>query len=315
MRQDYQILQGHSLEVLKTLPDESVQCCITSPPYWSLRDYGLPNQIGWEDTPEEFTNALADVFDEVRRVLKKDGVLWLNLGDSYISAKSDYMPPQTIANGNNRDYITKESGVGYPPNRRRFPELYKPKDLVGIPWMVAFELRKRGWWLRSDVIWSKGSCMPESVQDRCTRSHEYIFLLSKSQTYYYDADAIKEPTLTFDNNVRDRDESKLNNTPGKTKSGGLLTNDYEWKNKRSVWEVNTRPFNDAHFATFPEKLVEPMVLSGSREGDTVLDPFSGAATTGLVALKNHRHYIGCELNADYIEIAERRLAEVQTGLF
>lgn len=310
----YEIKQGDCIEVLKSMPSESVQMCVTSPPYWSLRDYGIPGQIGWEETPDAFASKLADVFDEVRRVLKKDGTLWMNLGDSYISAKCDYMPAQTIANGNLRDYITKDSGIGYPPNRRKIAG-FKQKDLAGIPWLTAFELRRRGWWLRQDIIWSKGSAMPESVTDRCTKSHEYIFLLSKSQTYYFDNEAIKEPTVTRDTSNRDRDNTKLNNTPGRTRMAGLVTNDYEFKNKRSVWHVNPKPFGEAHFATFPEKLIEPCILAGSAIGDTVLDPFNGAGTTGLVSLKHKRNYIGIELNPEYIEIAEKRLSEVQVNLF
>lgn len=325
MENTFQIINGNALDALQTLPSESARCCVTSPPYWSLRDYGIPGQIGWEDTPDAFASALGDVFDEVRRVLTKDGTLWLNLGDSSISAKSDYMPPQTIANGKLRDYITKESGCGYPPNRRRFTD-YKPKDLAGTPWLTAFELRSRGWYLRQDIIWSKPNPMPESVEDRPTRSHEYIFLLTKSQRYYYNHEAIKEPSVDPESYTgrRQRNAGQMAMVDlGGYKFGGSIDENgklrsgqiYETRNKRSVWEVNTRSLKDAHFATFPEKLIEPCILAGSAQGDTVLDPFSGAGTTGLVSLRHRRNFIGIELNPSYIAIAERRLREVQVNLF
>ena len=183
----------------------------------------------------------------------------------------------------------------------------KEKDLVGIPWMTAFALRNDGWYLRQDIIWSKPNCMPESVTDRCTKSHEYIFLLSKSKNYYFNNEAIKEPTVTKDNSNRDRDSSRLNNTPGRSKSGGLKTNNYEKRNKRSVWTVNTKPYKGAHFATFPVSLIEPCILSGSKVGDIILDPFMGSGTTAEVALKHERYYLGCELNEDYSELQKERI--------
>ncbi len=310
------IYNGNSLDVLKTLPDESIDCCVTSPPYWGLRDYGMNGQIGVEETPEAFVNKLADLFDEVKRCLKDDGTLWLNLGDSYISAKCDYMPTQTLKNGNKSDYIQKDSGLGYPPNRRTQAG-YKSKDLVGIPWMVAFELRKRGRWLRCDIVWNKPNPMPESVQDRPTRSHEFIFLMSKSKKYYYDYEAIKTPSQN-----PDVDYSKTHLVGNKRnptdKVNGFRPREtsaiYEMANKRDVWTVTTKPCADAHFATFPEELIVDCILAGCREGGTVLDPFFGSGTTGIVARKKNRNYIGIEINPKYIKIAENRLYK-EIGMF
>lgn len=344
----YDILQGNCLDVLKTLESESVQCCITSPPYWGLRDYGVDGQLGNEPTPEAFANALADVFDEVHRVLRKDGTLWMNLGDSYMSAPSEYMPKQTIGGDNQRDYIdNRDTDKGAPPNRTAIAGL-KQKDLVGIPWLVAFELRKRGWWLRQDIIWAKPNPMPESVTDRCTKSHEYIFLLSKSKDYYYDHEAIQEPVAESSvarlkgnadgkfalsnlshagetpyanqhdmarNHKNLQSNGQVNHSFHESRAEGIPDEEYSVRNKRDVWTVTTKPLADAHFATFPEKLIEPCVLAGTKEGDLILDPFSGAATTGLVALKNHRNYIGIELNEKYIDISKRRLAAIQPKLF
>lgn len=292
---------GDCREVLKTLPDKHFQTCITSPPYYGLRDYGtaswiggsencshigdtlgnnrnfideggrgsnkaslstgdcikcgakrVDSQIGLEETPEQFVESLVNVFREVKRVLKDDGTLWLNLGDSYSSGGRTTTTNQSVRG--DKDY-----GVTRPPP----VEGIKPKDLFGIPWRVAFALQADGWYLRQDIIWNKPNPMPESVQDRCTKSHEYIFLLSKSPHYYFDNVAIKEETITFDNSNRDRDTTKLNNTPGRTKMAGLKTNQYETRNKRSVWTVNTKPYKEAHFAVFPTDLIEPCVLAGS----------------------------------------------------
>ena len=292
---------GDCREVLKTLPDKHFQTCITSPPYYGLRDYGtaswvggsencshigdtlgnnrnfideggrgsnkaslstgdcikcgakrVDSQIGLEETPEQFVESLVNVFREVKRVLKDDGTLWLNLGDSYSSGGRTTTTNQSVRG--DKDY-----GVTRPPP----VEGIKPKDLFGIPWRVAFALQADGWYLRQDIIWHKPNPMPESVQDRCTKSHEYIFLLSKSPHYYFDNVAIKEETITFDNSNRDRDTTKLNNTPGRTKMAGLKTNQYETRNKRSVWTVNTKPYKEAHFAVFPTDLIEPCVLAGS----------------------------------------------------
>lgn len=259
-------------------------------------------QIGLEETPEQYVQHLVEVFREVRRVLKNDGTLWLNIGDSYCG---------TGSKGNYKDPKYKDGRNGQSVSLTQKIEGYKSKDLIGIPWMLAFALRADGWYLRQDIIWAKPNPMPESVRDRCTKSHEYIFLLSKSKSYYYDNKAISEPTKTKDSNVRDRDTTKLNNTPGRTKMGGLKTNNYSRRNKRDVWFIPTKPLKEAHFATFPEKLVEPCILAGCRHGGVVLDPFFGSGTTGVVALRHGRDFIGCELNPEYVEIAKRRTSSVQ----
>lgn len=291
------IIQGDSLKELQSLGSETIDCVVTSPPYWGLRDYGHDSQIGLEKTPEEYVKNLVAVFSEIKRVLKKEGNVWLNLGDSYANTK--------VGNTETK----KNPNVVTSSFTKKLPKNLKQKDLVGIPWRVAFALQADGWYLRQDIIWSKPNPMPESVTDRCTKSHEYIFLLSKSKSYYFDNEEIKEETLTFDNSNRDRDNSRLNNTPGRTRMAGLKTNNYERRNKRSVWEINTKPFKEAHFAVFPEKLIVPMIKAGCPEGGTVLDPFFGSGTTGLVAKKLNRKYIGIELNPDYIEIAEKRLKQ------
>ncbi|MCP4141635.1 MAG: site-specific DNA-methyltransferase [Chloroflexi bacterium] len=270
------IINGNSLSI--PLADKSVQCAITSPPYWGLRDYLNDAQLGLEETPEKYVENMVNVFREVWRILKDDGVLWLNLGDSYNGS-----------GGAGGDYSKGGLKEGQPKYKGRNVKTMKPKDLVGIPWMVAFALRSDGWYLRQDIIWHKPNPMPESVTDRCTKSHEYIFLLTKNARYYYDHEAIKEPTHIADK--------------------------YETKNKRSVWDVTTKPYKGAHFATFPADLVEPMVLAGSREGDIVLDPFSGTSTVGQVARKHKRKYAGIELSFDYIQLAKKRLSAVDVLLF
>lgn len=250
------ILVGDVRTRLAEIPDGSVQTCITSPPYWGLRDYGQNDQIGLEQSPADYVQSMVEVFREVKRVLRDDGTLWLNLGDSY--SGSGKGPSGNLGKKHDeRNMEKKHSAI--------VPEGLKPKDLVGIPWRVAFALQDDGWYLRQDIIWAKPNPMPESVTDRCTKSHEYIFLLTKSAKYYYDHIAIKEPSVTQDNSNRDRDASKLNNTPGRTKMGGLKTNNYEMRNKRDVWFIATKPFKGAHFAVMPEKLVEPSVLAGTSE--------------------------------------------------
>lgn len=306
------IIHGDCLEVLKTIPDGIVNCCVTSPPYYGLRDYGEERQIGLEDTPEEYIEKLVNVFHEVKRVLKDDGTFWLNIADSYAGGQgrwggSSEMSEKQVSNTGSLSQIKEQKKWNH--------SSIKPKDLIGIPWMLAFALRDDGWYLRQDIIWHKPNPMPESVKDRCTKSHEYIFLLSKNRTYYYDADAIKEPTLTFDENVRDRDSTKLNNTPGRTRMGGLVTNQYEMRNKRDVWSVTTKPLSEAHFATFPDDLIEPCILAGCPHGGIVLDCFFGSGTTGKVAYSNGRNFLGIELNKEYIEIAERRTLNNQMNLF
>jgi DNA modification methylase len=294
------IYQGDCLDILPTLEPKSIQCCVTSPPYYGLRDYGCEGQIGLESTPESYVEKLVAVFREVRRVLADDGTLWLNLGDSYNGS-----------GGAGWDYNDGGLKEGQPKYPGRNIHALKPKDLIGIPWRVAFALQDDGWYLRQDIIWAKPNPMPESVTDRCTKSHEYIFLLTKSARYYYDNEAVKEETLTFDLSNRDRDLTRLNNTPGRTRMAGLKTNQYEMRNRRSVWSVTTQPYKEAHFATFPEEIPRTCILAGSKKGDTILDPFSGAGTTGVVAEKLNRKYIGIELNPQYTKMAEDRIYNVQ----
>jgi DNA modification methylase len=282
-----------------------VQTCITSPPYYGLRDYGHDGQIGKEQTPKEFINNLVEVFGCVWDVLADDGTLWVNLGDSYYNyrpGKGQALNKQTVAS-NNQD-LPQECA-----RRGNKLEGYKEKDLMGMPWRLAFALQDFGWYLRQDIIWHKPNPMPESMKDRCTKSHEYIFLLSKNSHYYFDNEAIKEEAHTTDETNRDRDSSRLNNTPGRTKMAGLKTNHYEMKNKRSVWTVPTKPYKGAHFAVYPEELIEPCVMAGSKVGDIVLDPFFGSGTTGAVAQKLGRQYIGCELNPEYEQLQKERLKQ------
>ena len=280
-----------------------VQTCITSPPYYGLRDYGHSGQIGLEESPEEFIDNLVDVFRHVRNILADDGVIWVNIGDSYYNyrpGKGQALVKQSVAS-NDQDLPQTCARRG---NKL---EGLKEKDLIGIPWMLAFALRADGWYLRQDIIWHKPNPMPESVRDRCTKAHEYIFLLSKSKNYYFDNEAIKYDATSTDNTNRNRDDTRLNNTPGRTRMGGLKKNDYTKANKRSVWTVNTKPYKGAHFAVYPQELIEPCVLAGSREGDIVLDPFMGSGTTAAVAIKNGRKYLGCELNQEYESLQQERI--------
>ena len=364
-----QIIQGDCLEVLKTLPDQSVQTIVTSPPYYGLRDYGtakweggstecdhletndtrdpkitkqtqnagtskigyktvchkcgairIDSQIGLEPTPDEYVAKLVSVFRECRRVLRDDGTLWLNLGDSYAGSgcgTNDYRTEASRSINKSDKMFTKT-----PPQQKIIGNGYKPKDLIGIPWRVAFALQADGWYLRSDIIWSKPNPMPESVKDRPTKAHEYIFLLAKSQRYYYDAEAVKEkvgePTRrakTFRNGGDYTGGNSFYNDSKKEKdSHGDGHESLEGRNKRSVWTVTTKPYREAHFATFPPDLIEPCVLAGCPAGGVVLDPFNGSGTTGAVALKHGRDYIGIELNPEYIELTMKRLSEVQPRL-
>ncbi len=299
------ILVGDCRERLRDLPDASVHCVVTSPPYFGLRDYGVEGQIGLEETPDAFVAEMVAVFREVRRVLRADGTLWLNLGDSYEGARGG---PQG-ANGQMADRSIAAQGVRV-RNVTRVTGL-KPKDLIGIPWRVAFALQADGWWLRQDIIWSKPNPMPESVTDRCTKAHEYLFLLTKSERYFYDAAAIKEPDRgRADGNVngfKDRQGAASFHAT----SGGIGSDGWEvgtGRNKRSVWTVPVHPFAGAHFATFPPALIEPCILAGCPEGGTVLDPFGGAGTTGLVADRLGRNAILIELNSEYAAMAERRIS-------
>lgn len=368
-----QIIQGDVIEALRSLPKGFIHTCVTSPPYWGLRDYGVPGQIGLEPTPEEYVEKMVEVFREVRRVLRDDGTLWLNLGDSYASKPCGGIGHNAKVR-NTKKAIQKSAGV---------PAGLKPKDLVGIPWRVAFALQADGWYLRSDIIWHKPNAMPESVKDRPTKAHEYIFLLSKSPKYYYDADAIRE---AHTDKTRHKGDWKNRPNNGEGFGGLNVTGDYgrmgnhpKGRNKRTVWTVSTKPFKGAHFAVFPPDLIEPCILAGApekacphcgapwrreverepqfktrldaigrrtgkaldsdyrgigcyrakfkgwkptcqcenndgSERGIVLDPFFGSGTTGVVAEKHGRQWIGIELNPDYIEIAKKRLNAAVPGL-
>ena len=300
------ILVGDVRARLKDIETGSVQTCVTSPPYWGLRDYGNDGQIGLETTIAEYVNNMVEVFREVKRTLRDDGTLWLNLGDSYASFRDGKAVPDTTRGDSLGTLVPK----GLAKNRMATTFIgtnIKHKDLVGIPWRVAFALQDDGWYLRQDIIWAKPNPMPESVTDRCTKSHEYLFLLSKSSKYYFDNNAIKEPSVSKDNTKRDRDSSKLNNTPGRTRMAGLKTNNYDMRNKRDVWTISSKPFRGAHFAVMPEALVEPCILAGSQGGDTILDPFAGSGTVGVVALREGRKFIGAELNPEYAAMAVERI--------
>ena len=311
------ILIGDCRNLLREMAEKSVHTCVTSPPYFGLRDYGMDDQIGLEQTPEAFVAEMVAVFREVKRVLRDDGTLWLNLGDSYAgsgkgrnrdgSSTVDPLSKQATSAGTIIGNLIKS----HTPN-------LKPKDLIGIPWRVAFALQADGWYLRQDIIWHKPNPMPESVTDRCTKAHEYIFLLSKSKDYYFDYEAIKIPASSA---TLERNKNKFNGafkgqfrgTPGEERwqDGRPIENPQfaaDGKaNRRSVWSVTTKPYKGAHFATFPQDLIEPCILAGCPEGGTVLDPFGGAGTTGLVASNNNRNSILCELNPKYAQLALDRI--------
>lgn len=285
-----------------------MNCCITSPPYYGLRDYGVSGQIGNEDTPEQYIENLVGVFDEVKRILKDDGVLWLNLGDSWLGTGGDRKNPSKNKVFNDIQKQNPKEGR-YKRNQNMKMSGIKCKDLIGIPWMAAFALREAGWYLRQDIIWAKGNPMPESVKDRCTKSHEYIFLLTKSRKYYFDNESIKEPAVT---QPKARDKNKEGYQADYPKgdrfsAGERVYGSDGMRNKRDVWNVNIKPCKEAHFATFPDTLIEPCVLAGCPEGGIILDPFMGAGTTAMVAKRNNRNYVGIELNPNYIQIAEKRI--------
>lgn len=277
-----EVIVGNALHTLKNLPDALVQTVVTSPPYWGLRDYGDDEQLGLEKSPLDFIENLCKVFDEIWRVVKDDGTVWVNLGDSYYN-----------------------------------------KSLAGIPFRFAFAMQERGWFLRQDIIWHKPNVMPESVTDRCTKSHEYIFLLTKSSKYFYDNKAILEPVSEislkrseygWDSDRPSTKNASMGGTGIHTEQMGTRFVNPEGRNKRSVWTVTAKGYKEAHFAVYPPELIEPCILAGSKEGDTVLDPFSGSGTTGEVALKHNRNYIGLELNPEYAEISRKRLLEA-VGMF
>lgn len=319
------VLQGDCRDVLRTLPDESVHCVVTSPPYFGLRDYGVDGQIGLEATPSDYVAALVHIFREVRRVLRSDGTVWLNLGDSYQNAKgqSGGFDPKQPA----RRHLRSAR-----PQDRAIPGL-KPKDLIGVPWLAAFALREDGWHLRQEIIWSKPAPMPESVKDRCTRAHEHVFMLSKSARYYYDAEAIAEDAVysglvgqdssgfkdpkNFGGKHGQRERGRPNGAATYEKFGhntSCGTPEDGKRNKRSVWTIATKPFAEAHFATMAPELAETCVLAGCPVGGTVLDPFGGAGTTALVADRLQRNATIIELNPDYVRIAKDRLA-ADAGMF
>ena len=303
------IYQGDCLDILPTLEAKSIQCCVTSPPYYGLRDYGCAGQIGLESTPEAYVEKIVAVFREVKRVLRDDGVLWLNLGDSYCAT--------TKGSGGHNEKQDSNKGAWFNDRKWNIPTGLKPKNLIGIPWRVAFALQADGWYLRQDIIWAKPNPMPESVKDRCTKSHEYIFLLTKSARYFYDAEAVKEPnSLATVERAKynwckpDTKASKYQEMNGLNRDGAYPISE-TGRNRRSVWTITTKPFKEAHFATFPEEIPRTCILAGSKKGDTILDPFSGAGTTGVVAEKLDRKYIGIELNPQYTKLAEDRIYNVQ----
>jgi DNA modification methylase len=286
------IIEGDALAVLKTLPSESIHCCVTSPPYWGLRDYGHDGQIGLESTPEAYVARMVEVFREVRRVLRDDGTCWINLGDSYTGGIGwDKGNNQWSTLGPKKDGLHESNKAFQAPISKTtiIPPGLKRKDLVGIPWRVAFSLQADGWWLRQDIIWHKPNPMPESVRDRCTKAHEYVFLLAKSERYHYDAEAIKEPSISY--------------------------GDEETRNRRSVWTVTTKPYSGAHFAVMPPDLVEPCVKAGCPEDGTVLDPFGGSGTVGAVAVKLNRNAMLIELNAEYVKLARERVERSRLPMF
>jgi DNA modification methylase len=357
------IFHGDALTELRGLGDGVVNCCVTSPPYWGLRDYKADGQLGLEKTPEEYIAKMVAAFREVRRVLRSDGTLWLNIGDSYNSGASGGLGGSTLGGGqanqavsirNGRKVFRPGSGradgiVDERTQRNRdgvHCEGLKPKDLVGIPWALAFALRADGWWLRQDIIWSKNNSMPESVTDRCTKSHEYIFLLTKSPHYYFDQESIKEPSAACDprrpytsQGAWEKDGRPINRASTKPRTAGnkthKLVTEYEhsdseehrtaaglmkisdvpWetRNKRDVWTVATAPFKDAHFAVFPPKLIEPCILAGCPPGGLVLDPFAGSGTTLMVANQLGRRAIGIELQPDYLPMIQRRIQSIKSA--
>ena len=312
------ILQGDCRDVLKTLPDCSVHCCVTSPPYFGLRDYGCAGQIGLESTPDAYVAELVAVFREVRRVLRDDGTLWLNLGDSYASFRDGKATPDSTRGDDVGTLVPKGSAMNRMASTFAGSRV-KHKDLIGIPWRVAFALQADGWYLRQDIIWHKPNPMPESVRDRCTKAHEYIFLLAKSPRYYYDADAVKEQQTestvaraaygwngrTDDNSNGARTGSTFKRMAESGEKIGTIPSD-GLRNKRSVWTVSTKPYREAHFATFPPDLIQPCIRAGCPAGGTVLDPFGGSGTTGEVAASEGRKAILIELNPEYVTLANKR---------
>lgn len=298
------VIVGDCIASLRNMPSASINCCVTSPPYFGLRDYGHEGQIGLEDTPEAYVARLVDVFREVRRVLADDGTLWLNIGDSYATGTTTSRKSSSSALSGR----TKDAQNGVP--RIGTPDGCKTKDLIGIPWMLAFALRADGWYLRQDIIWNKPNPMPESVRDRCTKAHEYVFLLSKSPTYYYDHESVKEASATGFTRERTRPKGLSVENEKKGNHGFTSCGISETRNRRSVWTVAPRPYAGAHFAVYPPELIEPCILAGCRPGGVVLDPFGGSGTTAGVALANGRSAIMLELNDEYAALMEARAQSI-----
>lgn len=307
------IICADALDGLKSLASESVDMCVTSPPYYGLRDYGEEGQIGIEKSPQEYVKNLTEIFMEVHRVLKPTGTLWLNIGDSYAGSGKGPMCLAKAGNGKNKTLYERNKKV------QEVPKTWagiKPKDMIGIPWMLAFSLRENGWYLRSDIIWKKRNCLPESVKDRPTKCYEHIFLLSKEKKYYYDYKAIQEPIMDVSKARYKRGRSANSKYAGQQGITQVRKDfsdfDQEFKRKRDVWEVSTNTYKmDEHFAMYPEKLIEPCILAGSSKGGIVLDPFFGSGTTGAVAKRLGRQYVGIEINPKYCEKAEQRIAQVK----
>lgn len=310
------VFNGDAVAMLRQMDAGAIQTCVTSPPYFGLRDYGHDGQIGLEDTPDDYVTRLVGVFREVRRVLRDDGTLWLNLGDSYGATGGD------THSGFNQRYSgtggegSKQDAMLNGVKSHKVNTGMRPKNLIGIPWRVAFALQADGWYLRQDIIWHKPNPMPESVRDRCTKAHEYVFLLSKSPRYYYDAEAIKEPAA--ESSTARLSQSSLatqsgsDRVPGKTNGPMKAVGCADGKrNRRSVWTVTTRPYKGAHFATFPPTLVEPCILAGAPEGGMVLDPFAGSGTVAQVCEQHGRHSVNIELNPEYVELIHQRLAKCE----
>jgi len=309
MKSINEIVIGDCREIMRRWSADGVkvQTCVTSPPYFGLRDYGVDGQIGLEQTPEQYIAAMVEVFRCVKDILVDDGTLWLNIGDSYASYRDGKATPDTTRGDSTGTLVPKGSA------RNRMASTFqgsgvKHKDLIGIPWMLAFALRADGWYLRQDIIWHKPNPMPESVRDRCTKAHEYIFLLSKSERYFFDSEAMQEDA------VKGAAGSSFNTGKNATHQMGRSSNaervEDGKRNRRSVWTVATRPYKGAHFATFPPALIEPCILAGSRVGDIVLDPFMGSGTTAFVAKSHQRNYLGCELNPNYVDLQRDRVKQV-----
>ena len=302
---DWRIIQGDVIDGLRSLPDGCAQTCVTSPPYWGLRDYGVAGQIGLEPTPAEYLAKMVEVFREVRRVLRDDGTAWVNMGDGYAHGGGSGAQGSTSQRQGRSNVEAQEDR-----SERRVPDGLKPKDLIGMPWRLAFALQADGWYLRSDIIWSKPNPMPESVTDRPTKAHEYIFLLAKSARYYFDAEAVKEAAEYAGENGARPQTTRV--TDG-ISCPDFLTNPSRYypssRNIRTVWTVATQAYPEAHFATYPEKLIEPCILAGCPKGGLVLDPFTGSGTTAVVALRHGRRFVGCELSAEYVRLAEKRIGQ------